>query len=345
MDRRTFLAAATAGVVAWPGAASASKPRTTDLEPMSIDVTARPITTFGRASSRQTFGRLTFRGGLSLSSDSEWFGGWSGLTLGADGRQILAVSDAGAWLSADMIYADDRPMGFRNARIGPILALNGSNLRRDRDRDAESIALLDGTLDRGTVVVAFEQNTRIGRFSVNGSGLSAPAGYLPRPQEARRLQRNRSLEAVAVLQGGRRRGQIIAFAERYLSPEGHHTGWIWSGNRIQPVHVTARQDYDITDAAGLPDGGLVILERYFGWLSGVAMRLRYFAPTELDAGKVLVGETLLEADMSYDIDNMEGVSAHVSPSGETVLTLMSDDNFNGFLQRSILLQFTLDERR
>ena len=29
------------------------------------------------------------------------------------------------------------------------------------------------------------------------------------------------------------------------------------------------------------------------------------------------------------------------PSGETVITLLSDDNFNSFLQRTVLLQFAL----
>ena len=60
-------------------------------------------------------------------------------------------------------------------------------------------------------------------------------------------------------------------------------------------------------------------------------------------GAVMQGETLIEADMSYEIDNMEGLAVHRDASGETILTLISDDNFNTFLQRTILLQFTLLE--
>ena len=37
---------------------------------------------------------------------------------------------------------------------------------------------------------------------------------------------------------------------------------------------------------------------------------------------------------------MEGISVHRSTSGDTVLTLVSDDNFS-ILQRTLLLQFTL----
>jgi hypothetical protein len=39
---------------------------------------------------------------------------------------------------------------------------------------------------------------------------------------------------------------------------------------------------------------------------------------------------------------MEGLSVHRLPSGEIVLTLVSDDNFSA-LQRTVLLQFTLAE--
>jgi hypothetical protein len=47
--------------------------------------------------------------------------------------------------------------------------------------------------------------------------------------------------------------------------------------------------------------------------------------------------------MGFQIDNMEGLSVHRSASGETVLTLVSDDNFS-IIQRTILLQFTLLDR-
>ena len=39
-----------------------------------------------------------------------------------------------------------------------------------------------------------------------------------------------------------------------------------------------------------------------------------------------LSETLLEATDALNIDNMEGIAAHRSPSSETILTLISDDN-------------------
>ena len=36
-----------------------------------------------------------------------------------------------------------------------------------------------------------------------------------------------------------------------------------------------------------------------------------------------------------------GRSRRFHPGGETVITLLSDDNFNSFLQRTVLLQFAV----
>jgi hypothetical protein len=71
------------------------------------------------------------------------------------------------------------------------------------------------------------------------------------------------------------------------------------------------------------------------------MRLRRIAAGDIRPGATIKGEVLLEADMGYEIDNMEALAIHADANGRTVLTLMSDDNFNGFLQRTLLLQFTL----
>jgi hypothetical protein len=49
----------------------------------------------------------------------------------------------------------------------------------------------------------------------------------------------------------------------------------------------------------------------------------------------------MEADLSHEIDNMEALAVHKDQNGDTVLTIISDDNFNRSLQRTLLLQFTL----
>src|SRR5262245_60752791 len=101
-------------------------------------------------------------------------------------------------------------------------------------------------------------------------------------------------------------------------------------------------NFDITDAALLPSGDVLLLERRFSWSSGLAVRMRRVALGEIKPGAVVDGPILFDVDLGYEIDNMEGLSVHRSAGGETVLTLISDDNFSA-VQRTLLLQFTLAE--
>ncbi len=137
------------------------------------------------------------------------------------------------------------------------------------------------------------------------------------------------------------KGAPVAFSERYPDKSGQHTGWIWIRGEPHRLALADIGGFEVTDAASLPDGTLLILERRFRWTEGVKMRIRRLPPQQLRPGIVMQGETLIEADLSYEIDNMEGLAIHRTIQGETVLTLVSDDNFNPFLQRTILLQFTL----
>jgi hypothetical protein len=345
LTRRKLLgglaASAGAGVTALStSAAQTTSAATEGAQP--IDIEARPIANFQRGSpNERRFGTLEFRGGLVLTSSSRDFGGWSGLVMDAGGRKLLSISDAGSWLTADLAYEGERPIWFTNARLGSLLAAGGGPLRNKREQDAESIALVDGTLARGTLLVGFERVHRIGRFELRDGELRAPSGYMPLPPDAKRMQSNQGIEAVAVLQAGPLRGSVVAFAERFTRGSGYHTGWIWVRGEPHRIQLQDIDGFNITDAAGLPDGGLLILERYFRWTSGVKMRIRRLAPGEIVPGARMTGRTLLEADSSYEIDNMEGMAVHRGARGETVVSLISDDNFNGFLQRTILLQFAL----
>jgi len=40
---------------------------------------------------------------------------------------------------------------------------------------------------------------------------------------------------------------------------------------------------------------------------------------------------------------MEGLAVHGGAAGETVLSMISDDNFNHLIQRTVFLQFTLHD--
>jgi hypothetical protein len=316
-------------------------------EPGPIEVTARPLTGFGKAAGvGADGGRLEFAGGLVLNSPDRRFGGWSGLLLSDDGQRLLAVSDRAAWMTSDIQYTAGRPVALANPVMGEIPALGGLPLRRGRDRDAESLALLQGTVTRGTVLIGFERNHRIGRFPVTERGLGPPLGYIRMPPEARQMKSNKGLEAVAVLRGGPMRGAVLAFAEELHDAGGNHTGWIWTkgfNGTPQPIGVVDIGGYAITDAASMPDGSLLLLERRFRWLEGVKCRIRHIRAGDVKPGALLDGTVLLDASMTAEIDNMEGLALSRDAKGRIVLTLLSDNNFNSFLQRTLLLQFVLTD--
>jgi hypothetical protein len=347
LSRRTvaWLALGVACFAAIGSAIAADmKPQFSKLAPEAVRIDAKPIGVFDRGEpGRAKFGKLTFRGGLQLTAPGATvFGGWSGIVLDVDGRKLLAVSDTGAWLKATIDYDGDRPIALSDATVGPLRSLDGSALSRTRDRDAEGLALLRGDPHTGRVLVSFERNARIGVYDVGPEGASPTLRLLPKPAETRQLKSNSGFEAVTVLRGGRHDGETLLIAEALLDRDGNHTGWISRGEEYEAFHLKRIDEYDVTDAASLDDGTLFILERRFRWLDGVRMRIRRIAADDLKAGRTIEGETLIEADMGSEIDNMEGLSAVRMADGRVLLTVISDDNFNTALQRNLLLQFTLD---
>jgi len=85
-----------------------------------------------------------------------------------------------------------------------------------------------------------------------------------------------------------------------------------------------------------------VLERRFRWSEGVKSRLRLVRRDELKPGERIEGEVLLDATMAQEIDNMEGLAVHAGAAGEVIVTMISDDNFNHLLQRTLLLQFAIE---
>lgn len=331
-------------VSAAAGAARAdAKPSAQTLAPTDIAIDARPITAFCPARpDEKHFGQLEFLGGLVLTSpDSRNFGGWSGLVMDADAKGFAAVSDSGVWLIATLEYEGEAPSAIKNARLGPILARDGQALKGNRDRDAEAIALMSGTVRDGSALIAFEQNSRLMRYDIANGHFTAARETLGNPRASANMRRNNGFEAMTVMRGGPHKGQVVALSERLYNSLRNHTGWIWTERKAESFYITNIGDFDITDITSLDDGSLFVLERRFRWIEGVKMRIRRIAASDLQPGKTVTGETLLEADSDFEIDNMEALAATRDADGRVVLTIMSDDNFNRSLQRTLLLQFAV----
>ncbi|MFL6799365.1 MAG: esterase-like activity of phytase family protein [Xanthobacteraceae bacterium] len=305
----------------------------------AIEVQAQPLSAFDiRDPSRRSFGLLEFRGGLVLRSRFKHFGGISAIRVAADGMQFIGLSDKGWWLRGRIVYDGNRPSGVADAEMAPLLGADGRPLAAHGWYDSEAIAE-----DGGTLYVAIERVHQIVRFNYAKDGLSARAQPIASPAALRSLPSNRGIEAlVFVPKGLPLAGTLIAISERGLDRSGDLMAFLIGGRTPGTFAVKRSADFDVSDAALLPSGDLLILERKFSWTRGLNVRLRRIAVADIKRNALVDGSVLFEADLAYEIDNMEGLSVHRTAEGETVLTLISDDNFS-MIQRTLLLQFTLAE--
>ena len=101
-------------------------------------------------------------------------------------------------------------------------------------------------------------------------------------------------------------------------------------------------EFKPTGAALLPDGDVILLERRFSLLGGLAARLSMLDDADIRPGALLVPQRIAELVLPLTVDNMEGVATRRGPAGETLVYLISDDNFHA-LQRTLLLMFALEE--
>ncbi|WP_375157622.1 esterase-like activity of phytase family protein [Bradyrhizobium sp. RDT46] len=355
-SRRSFLGLAAAGFstlaasrIALAQAAAEPPARALQIEnavtdPVSVEVNARAIPNFEpRDRTRTRFGSLEYRSGLVLTSPYRGFGGLSGIRLDSRGERFLAVSDQGGWFTGRIRYADGKMTGLDEVEAAPLLGAEGRPITEKRLWwDSEAIAR-DGSL----VYVGLERVNQILRYDFAKGGTRARGEVMPVPAGVRKLPSNKGLEALVAVPKGKDQnlplaGTLIAFSERGLDADGNLTAFLIGGPTPGQFSVRRIEKYDISDAVLLPSGELLILERKFSWFTGVNIRIRSLQLKAIAPGALVDGPALFVADLGHEIDNMEGIDAHVTPEGETVLTLISDDNFS-MLQRTLLLQFTLAE--
>jgi hypothetical protein len=303
-----------------------------------IEIDATPIDSFdARDASRVRFGQLEFRGGLELTSNEPAFGGISALSMEPDGAHFLAVTDQGSWLRGRIVYRDGRPAGIADAEMAPILGADGHPLAARRWHDSES--LTRGA--DGMVYVGIERVEKIVRFDLRRDGLAARGQPIAVPDDFKTFTHNKSLECLAAPpKGAPLAGSLIAVTEHSLDADGNHRSFVLRGKQVTRFSVKRSEGFDVSDCAILAGSDLLLLERRVGPLISAAIRIRKIPLAAITDGALVDGQPLFEADLGYQIDNMEGLGVHRNAQGETILTLVSDDNFSP-IQRNLLLQFAL----
>lgn len=333
VSRRAALTTLVAAGGALATRAAFSKPREFPLDPVRIDVDARPITHFQVAGDATRFGKLAFRGGLVLTSPYAGFGGISGFALDPDGRRFLAVTDAGLMLDGELLSDGDRPTGLTKVRAAALKDDRGRPLALQGREDAESL-----TLSPRGVFVGLETINEVWLYPADPLGEIGMRMEVPPGVKALRF--NLGLESLAYAADGPLAGTLIAVGEEGASKSADLPGFLIGGPTPGTFTIAKSGPFNGTDTCVGPDGRLYLLERHFSFSTGVLMQVRRFPLSDVKPGARLSGEILFTADMGYEIDNMEGLAVTRNAAGAILLTMISDDNFSP-LQRTILLRFAV----
>lgn len=319
-----LLVAACGGVSA-PPAGAQEQPVTLESSALAFKIDAPAATRVGR---------LVWRGGLEMRASSRSFGGLSDLHVTPDNRTLTSISDEGAWLVATPRFdPKGNLVGLDDARMGQLRGLDGKPIDSKPEADAEAMARLPD----GSWLVAFERRHRLWRYPT----LTQTPLPVEGPADIGRQPANGGIEALTALPDG----TLIAISEEYSRQADTVMGWIGkpeAGGRYawSPFAYATIPDYKPTALALLPDGSFATLERAFDMVRGVRVRVMRFEAAQLKPGATVQPEELARLASPYAVDNLEGLAATRGAQGETLLWLMSDDNFNP-LQRNILMLFEL----
>ncbi len=272
-------------------------------------------------------GLLRFRGGLMLSSKTPRFNGLSSLMVTADGGGFLSVTDRGYRIQGRLTYDDRGDLtGVADVTMGMLDSPSGRALPDNTWRDAESLSLAPG----GGTVVAFERAHRLWLYPSDGGH---PVALIP-PADLSRAPRNAGAEALTLLDDGR----FLLLTEGFTT-DGGVIGWIGGKEGWSRLTYATSSGFKPTGATTLPGGDVLVLERRY---PPIGVRIRRLAKETIAPGAMLEAEEIARIEGPLAVDNMEGIAARKGPGGETLIYILSDDNFNP-LQRTYLLMFELIE--
>ena len=303
-------------------------PTTLPIVPETIRIVSTPVTVQPDNPSRVRVGALTLLAGWKLESESHQFGGWSSLDV--QGDRVTTVSDGGAVLRF-------RLGRFGHASEAAIVAVpHGCGPDGDkRDRDTESLARDPAS---GDWLIGYEWRNVICRMTGN----FARALRLRQPPEMTNWPKTTGAESMLRLPDGR----FIVIAE-HMRGDDPRALLIFDRDPTDAAAQVARavyvppKGYDPTDAALLPDGRILVMNRRFSPFSLFTCVLASIDAAAIEPGATLVGKPLANFSPPVLSDNYEGLSVTVDATGTPILWVISDDNFMSW-QGSYLLKFAVD---
>jgi hypothetical protein len=251
-------------------------------------------------------------------SDDPNLGGMSGIEMSDDGMSLVAVSDRG-FLMRGTVVRDENGLitDVNHSPIEPIKRADFTGVDvRGNTLDPEGVAIAQD----GSIFVSFEGHHRVSAFE----DVDAIEQLLPRHPDFDGMQSNSSLEALAIDDNGdlytipERSGRFDRPFPLYRFSDG-----VWD----IPYVLPRAGSFLVVGADFGPDGMLYVLERDFTGFSFLNRVRR----VDLENG---VSDTVLLAGGQFG--NLEGISIWTTPSGEMMITMVADNNYNALLQTEIV---------
>ena len=283
---------------------------------------------------------LIWRGGLHLTSENRNFGGLSDLTFTSTNGELAIVTDKGHMITGQLQYDDaGTPTSIISADIDDLRNSKGTILPSIFSRDPESIDTIFRDGVPVAVRVGFEHLTRVADFTLVNNRPQGAAREYTIPMWLTKQRNNGSIESLCIAPPASPvAGSTLMIAEDVRDQEGNNRAWLSGKRDGGDLGIKAHGGFRPTSCAFTQTGDLLILYRDVG-IFGFSMQLRFVPANDVKANSVLFGQKLLEAS-GGDVDNMEGITTHIGSNGETIVSILSDDNFRGW-ERTLLLQFAL----
>lgn len=267
---------------------------------------------------------LQANGAFRWTLAPEWFGGWSGIEITAQGTRMTVISDRGHIVQAALERSGGRLSGIAVTREKTLTRAGGEFLG-SFSSDAEGLAIAED----GTAFISFEHHHRFMRADLE-TGRTFDRVALPF-QNA--LEFNAGLEALAVGPDG----ALYAVAEKPQPDGAPFPLYAYKDHKWRiSAHIPRRGPFLPVGADFDTKGRLWLLERAVTPL-GFRSRIRLFV---LDPAAPR--EHILLTTIPALYDNLEGISVWDDAAGQMHVTLISDDNFLPIL-RSQIVEYTVRE--
>lgn len=314
-------------------------------------VTAAPVPLDRDRPGKAAVGPLRFLGALDIAG-GDAVGGLSGLWVAPAGDRFVAIGDTGLVVDGRLDHdggqdPGGRLIGVHDVQARPLAVEEGVSHRKRRT-DAEDLTRLPD----GGWLVTLERDHRILRYPPGGNGgddgpQGRPSAIPLPPGVAEDAPENGGLETLTRLSDGR----LLTIEEGADDGRQERRAWVTrdgipgdgvprSAADWQGFTYRAAPRYRPTAAAPLPDGGALVLEREVSLLGGWSSRIVRLTRHQLRAGAVVDGEELGRLESPLLNDNFEGMATRPGREGETLVYLVSDNNFSS-LQRTYLALFAL----